>query len=93
MAASKPDVILAYRHLYQHLLRAVQYSSPARYVIRDRLRDAFRSPKSSFEPARIANTLEFLHAAGKFRALEHRILKNMVFVAWTRGRYGDLPTL
>ncbi|KAJ6264319.1 hypothetical protein Dda_0464 [Drechslerella dactyloides] len=45
MAALPPsrlDIIRAYRHLLRAGLRAVQYSSPARYAIRSKLRHAFR---------------------------------------------------
>ncbi|KAF3924216.1 hypothetical protein ABW21_db0202508 [Orbilia brochopaga] len=46
MAAAPPsrlDIIRAYRHLLRAGLRAVQYSTPARYAIRDKLRQAFIS--------------------------------------------------
>ncbi|KAK6339066.1 hypothetical protein TWF696_009856 [Orbilia brochopaga] len=48
MAAAPPsrlDIIRAYRHLLRAGLRAIQYSSPARYAIRSKLRFAF-SPES-----------------------------------------------
>ncbi|KXT00701.1 hypothetical protein AC578_8216 [Pseudocercospora eumusae] len=89
VAASPAELRLAYRHLYQGLLRAVQYAKPARYVVRDRLRAGFEKQSgNSFEPKRIANTLEFLDGAAKTRDLEHKILKNLVLVYWgeTRNR-------
>ena len=80
---SRKEVILAYRHLYKHLLRAVQYSKPSRYVVQDRIRNAFRnSTIEEYDPARIAKTLEFLEGAAKVRGLEHRILKNLSHVWW-----------
>ncbi|EME87612.1 uncharacterized protein MYCFIDRAFT_28278 [Pseudocercospora fijiensis CIRAD86] len=83
VAASPAEIRLAYRHLYQGLLRAVNYSKPARYVVRDRLRAGFEEQSgNSFEPTRIANTLEFLNGAAKTRGLEHKILKNLVRVYW-----------
>ena len=85
MSASQKEIVLAYRHLYQHLLRAVQYSKPARYVVRDQLRNAFRKPTSEpYNPAVISNTLLFLDNAAKSKGLEHRILKNLVHVHWGR---------
>ncbi|EWC45747.1 hypothetical protein DRE_05084 [Drechslerella stenobrocha 248] len=45
---SRLDIIRAYRHLLRAGLQAVQYSSPARYCIRSKLRHAFslESPPS-----------------------------------------------
>lgn len=82
----KSAILLAYRHLYQHLLRAVKYSKPARYIARDRIRAAFRnsSPQQHFQPAEISRTLEFLDNAAKYRGLEHRIVKNCMHVWWSR---------
>jgi hypothetical protein len=75
---SSCDIIHAYRSLYRTALHAVRYSRPARYVIRDRLRRAFRdSEPSDFEPKRIANTILFLEAAAQDRGLEHRVVKNL----------------
>ncbi|KIW01804.1 uncharacterized protein PV09_06660 [Verruconis gallopava] len=77
--ASKEAIIGAYRSLYRSGLRAVQYSAPARYTIRDRLRRAFREcPIEDFEPHRIANTLEFLDGARKSNGLEHKVLRSLL---------------
>lgn len=92
MQVGKSTILLAYRHLYQHLLRAVQYSKPARYEARDRLRAAFRhSARQDFNSSQVQKTLEFLEGAAKYRGLEHHILKNLMFVSWTRGPRGDMP--
>ncbi|SMR44809.1 unnamed protein product [Zymoseptoria tritici ST99CH_3D1] len=78
-------IIHAYRHLHQHLLRAAQYSKPARYIVRDRLREAFRTCKpKDYDAARIARTLEFLNGAAKTTGLEHKIVKNWVHAWWGR---------
>jgi hypothetical protein len=75
---SNKVIVLAYRHLYRAGLRAVSYTTPNRYVLRDRLRRAFReSPTSDFEPERIANTVQFLNNAAKDRGLEHRLVKSL----------------
>lgn len=93
---NKKLILLSYRHLYQHLLRAVQYAKPARYVARDRLRVAFRNPSSSstsdnaYHPERVARTLEFLDGAARTKGLEHKILKNLMHVWWERERLGGL---
>jgi hypothetical protein len=86
---SNEAIIHAYRHLYRHSLRAVQFSKPARYTLRDRLRLAFRKGSTAdFEPRRIANTLEFLHYATRENGLEHKIVKNLLFVWWIQERGG-----
>lgn len=78
MSASRQEIVLAYRHLFQHLLRAVQYSKPARYIVRDQLRNAFRS--KTYNASTISNTLTFLDNAARSTGLEHKILKNLVHV-------------
>ncbi|PKS12143.1 hypothetical protein jhhlp_001441 [Lomentospora prolificans] len=85
------DVIHAYRHLYRGLLRAVQYSTPARYTARDQLRKAFRQPDTTqglgnpaLDKNAIKRTIWFLEAAAKERGLEHKILRNLLKVAWHR---------
>lgn len=81
MAPSKQELIHAYRHLYKHLLRAVQYSKPARFNACSRLRHEFRTnPVSKFNAARVSRTLEFLDAAAKSAGLEHRIVRNLMHV-------------
>lgn len=78
---TNPEIIHAYRHLYRGLLKAVQYSSPARYVARDQLRAAFRQePPDSVDAESIKRTKWFLDAAAKERGMEHRILKNLIQV-------------
>lgn len=86
---SKQDIIHAYRHLYRQGLRAVQYSKPARYTLRDRLRLAFRKASASdFDTQKINNTLEFLQYATIQNGLEHKIVKNLLFVWWNQERGG-----
>jgi hypothetical protein len=83
MSTSKQDIVKAYRNLYRAGLRAVQYSSPARYTLRDRLRRAFRaSSTSDFDQQRILNTLEFLDGAAKTTGIEHHIVKSLLMVWW-----------
>ncbi|WPG98857.1 Hypothetical protein R9X50_00165500 [Acrodontium crateriforme] len=85
MAVSQHELIQSYRSLYKSLLRAVQYSKPSRYIVRDRLRNAFRnSNPEEFEPSRVARTIEFFHGASQSRGMEHKILKNLVHVQWGR---------
>ena len=82
-------IIHAYRHLYRHSLRAVQFSKPARYTLRDRLRLAFRKGSAAdFDPKKIANTLEFLEYATRENGLEHKIVKNLLFVWWMQEKGG-----
>ncbi|CAK3892825.1 Hypothetical predicted protein [Lecanosticta acicola] len=92
MSPSKQEILHAYRHLYQHALRAVQYSTPARYNVRNHLRAAFRSsPIESFDSKKIATTLQFLHGAAKYKGLEHKIVKGLMHVWWDRHRPSIKP--
>lgn len=80
-AVSRQQILRAYRRLYQHGLRAVQYSQPARYILRDRLRRLFRDgDPADFDQSRISNTLMFLRGAALHKGLEHRIVTNLLFV-------------
>ncbi len=47
---TKLEVIHAYRRLYRGLLHAVSYAKPARFVVRDHLRAAFREPATTKSP-------------------------------------------
>lgn len=81
IAPSRLTILHAYRSLLRAGLVAVQYSTPARYAIRDKLRTAFRErPPTSFNQSRINNTLEFLGAAGQRVGTEHQIVRNLCFV-------------
>jgi predicted HD phosphohydrolase len=87
MAPAPPglSIVHTYRHLYRALLHAVQFSKPARYVVRNRLRAAFRRKnQAQLDPQRISKTLEFLRGAAREKGLEHRILKNLVHTAYMR---------
>jgi hypothetical protein len=86
---SQEAVIHAYRHLYRHSLRAVQFSKPARYTLRDRIRLAFRKGSAAdYNAEKIDNTLEFLRYATRENGLEHRIVKNLLFVWWVQNDGG-----
>ncbi|KAF2129650.1 DUF1763-domain-containing protein [Dothidotthia symphoricarpi CBS 119687] len=86
---SSEATIRAYRHLYRHGLRAVQFSKPARYTLRDRLRLAFRKGSAvDFDALKIQTTLEFLRYAARENGLEHKILKNLLFVWWAQEKGG-----
>ena len=89
MVPSQQEIIHSYRQLYKHLLRAVQYSSPARYTARNRLRLEFRKgDASSYDEARISRTLEFLDGAAQSAGLEHRIVRNLLHVWWQQQAFG-----
>ena len=74
----------AYRNLYRAALRATLYSSPARFVIRNRLRSAFRAPPNKqpypFDPSRINRTVLFLRSAAESPNLERKVVKNLARV-------------
>lgn len=74
-------VVHAYRHVLRQSLRAIHFSKPARFTLRDRLRTAFRKGAASdFDQQKIATTLEFLQYATKQNGLEHKIVKNLLQV-------------
>ncbi len=78
---SRQELLHAYRNLYRTGLRAVHYARPARWAIRDILREAFRSnAATSLNPRRIQNTLKFLENAGAYTGTEHKILKNLLYL-------------
>ena len=82
---SQAEIITAYRNVYKQLLRAVQYSKPARFTCRDRVRAAFRDGKlKDYDAVRIARTIQFLDGATKSVGLEHKILKNLMHVWWVQ---------
>jgi hypothetical protein len=83
---SQMEVLHAYRHLYRGLLRAVQYSKPARFTARDQLRKAFRERGASYDGEGIKRTIWFLDAAARETGIEHRILRNLLRTQWTRNR-------
>jgi hypothetical protein len=83
MSATRAEIRLAYRKLYQNALRAVKYTSPDKLIVREKLRHAFReSPAESFDAARIARTVEFLDNAARMKGLETKIVKNLIHIAW-----------
>ncbi|KAF1955984.1 DUF1763-domain-containing protein [Byssothecium circinans] len=90
---STQEIVHAYRHLYRQGLRAVQFSKPARYTLRDRLRLAFRkNPPVNYSSQRIQNTLEFLQYATTQNGLEHKIVKNLLFIWWNQAKGGKGKT-
>lgn len=82
-ASTKQAIILSYRRLYRHALRAVQYSTPARQTIRKRLQDKYRTGQAAdYNEQAIENTIEFLRGAANCKGLEHRIVKRLILVWW-----------
>ncbi|KAJ4353018.1 hypothetical protein N0V95_003736 [Ascochyta clinopodiicola] len=86
---SNEAIVHAYRHVLRHGLRAIQFSKPARFTLRDRLRAAFRKGSThDFDQQKITNTLEFLRYAAKQNGLEHKIVKNLLYVWWNQDKGG-----
>lgn len=76
-------ILQAYRNLYRNALLATHRSTPAKYVVRETIRKAFRiEPAHNFNPQRVKNTEEFLKRAEQDNGMEHRILKNLVHVRY-----------
>ncbi|KAF4462994.1 complex 1 [Fusarium albosuccineum] len=78
--ATNIEIVHAYRHLYRSLLKAVQYATPSRFIALEQLRTAFRDRGATFDPRGVKRTIWFLEAAAKERGMEHKILKNLLFV-------------
>jgi hypothetical protein len=89
MSTPSPQTLrLAYRHLYKAALAAVQYTVPARYTVRNKLRSAFRfTPASHYNARRISNTVDFLRLAAEKRGLEHKLVKNLCIVYYYQISY------
>ncbi|KAL7272887.1 hypothetical protein RUND412_004289 [Rhizina undulata] len=78
---SKNLILASYRCVYKAGLAAIQFSTPARYAVRDKIRKAFRSsPPSAYSQLRIDNTVEFLRIAARRRGIEHQIIRNLCLV-------------
>ncbi|KAL2073358.1 hypothetical protein VTL71DRAFT_10682 [Oculimacula yallundae] len=83
------QLVHAYRHLYRGLLHAVQYSKPARYVVRDQLRNAFRKGEpATFDQQKVTRTVEFLKYAAQERGLEHQIVRSLLHTQFWEAREG-----
>lgn len=89
MALVNLEVPTAYRFLYRKFLKAVQYSKPARLVVRDQLRVAFREKGAKFDAEGVRRTGWFLDAAAVDRGMEHKILKNLIRVRLIRERKNE----
>ncbi|KAF2747685.1 DUF1763-domain-containing protein [Sporormia fimetaria CBS 119925] len=80
---ARREIVRAYRHILRQSLRAIHFSKPARVTLQDRLRLAFRQGNAQdFDRRKIANTLEFLRYAAAENGLEHKILKNLLYIWW-----------
>jgi len=88
---SQQEIVTMYRKLYRAGLRAVQYSKPARYVLRDQLRAGFRQRGATFDPEATRRTVWFLNLAAAETGLAHRVVKNLIHVAWARNRAAAVP--
>lgn len=87
---SNQEIIHAYRHLYRAALRAVCYSQPASTVARNQLRGAFRHKHATFDERAIRRTVWFLKNAAKDTGIEHKIVKNLLFVKFWKDNVGKL---
>ncbi|TKX22384.1 hypothetical protein C1H76_5492 [Elsinoe australis] len=80
MTPNSNAIAHAYRHLLRSSYHAVRFAKPARYVLRDRLRTAFRTAPPTLELShrKLDRTLEFLEGAASVNGYEHRLLRNLV---------------
>ena len=91
--ASSPQltVATAYRELYRAGLRAIQYSTPARYTLRSTIRRAFRNgAPADLDPTKVRRTVLFLQNAAKSRGTEHRVTRNLMIYRWYELEHGKL---
>ncbi|KAG4303463.1 hypothetical protein PCK1_000427 [Pneumocystis canis] len=72
---NQAEVRALYRQFWRVGHQAVRHAIPAKYIIHDKIREAFRASCPSVE--KINNTLEFLINAGERKGLEYAILKNL----------------
>jgi len=82
----KAYVRSVYRRLWRAGHIAIQNRTPERYIIRDKLRYAFRNETSLPSPTEIDNTERFLLTAGRRRGVENNIVKGLCLVHWKRAR-------
>ncbi|KKK15070.1 hypothetical protein P175DRAFT_0521547 [Aspergillus ochraceoroseus IBT 24754] len=76
-------IVHAYRHLYRQGLKAINYSTPSRYLLLQTLRSSFRSsPAQDFNQFRITNTLQFLRKAADVSGIEHKIVRNLLQIKY-----------
>ena len=82
---TKLDIIHAYRHILRCSLSAVQRAPRAVPTVRRQVRAAFTETKAEqFDPEVVKRTGWFLKAAAKTVGVEHRVVKNLVRVAYER---------
>ncbi|KAL8712564.1 MAG: hypothetical protein Q9220_003095 [cf. Caloplaca sp. 1 TL-2023] len=87
MTAGKEQILKSYRNLYRQALRAIQYSSPARYTLKNLLQLAYRrNAREAYNVHKIDNTIVFLKHAAEERGFEHRLLKNLLHMWWWQGQ-------
>jgi len=79
-----------YRRLWRASQYAVQYRAPGKYVMRDKLRLAFRTETQLPSATEINNTEQFLRTAGRRRGMENNIVKGICLVHWNRSRRNRL---
>lgn len=86
MTATTPHIFQSYRRLYRHALHAVKYAVPARYVVRDELRRAYRSGSAAdFNREKMDETIAFLQSATEENNCAHKILKSLIESWWWQG--------
>lgn len=77
-----------FRRFYRISMRAVQYSSPAKYCMLAKVKRCFRHmtphPDALVEARIRDNTYDFLERAAREKGLEHKIVRNLCFVEWSR---------
>ena len=75
------QIIGSYRTILRQGIHAIQNATPARYTLKSRVSKAFRTGDArDYDAKKIENTLHFLRKAAEESGLEHRVLKNVLFV-------------
>lgn len=75
-----------YRRLWRAAHYAVQNRNPSKYIVRAKLRHAFRTETQLPSAVELDNTEQFLRTAGRRRGLENNIVKSLCTIHWYRAR-------
>ena len=82
------EIRASYRRFYRIGMKAVQYSVPARYCMLTKINRIFRTIKQlrdrTAEQAVQDKTYQFLQVASESKGIEHKIVRNLCMVEWSR---------
>ena len=65
-------------------MKAVKYSVPAKYSVRDKIRLGFLEKTGSVSQETVDNTVLFLETAAKRKGMEHKLVRNVCLHDWSK---------